>query len=205
MKFLLGTKIGMTQIFSPKEEVIPVTLIQAGPVQVTQVRTTEKDGYQAIQVGFQETKKTIHKAKQGHLKDLKPYAKLREFRVPVNATAPAVKRGDMLDVSVFTVGDYIEVIGISKGKGFQGPVKRHGFAGGPRSHGHRYALRQLGSTGHRFPQHTQKGKRMAGRMGSDQVTIKNLEVVLVEPTQHVIGVRGAVPGPIGAMIKLVQS
>jgi len=163
----------MTQIFKEDGTVIPVTLIEVGPNTVTQIRTKDKDGYEAVQVGTQKRKKTIKK----------------EFR-----TSDQMNIGDKIDVSIFSEGDKVRITGMTKGKGFQGVVKRHGFAGMPASHGHHSVMRHGGSIGQRFPQHTLKGMRMPGRMGNDKFTVRGLEIVKVDIESNTIAVKGAVPG-----------
>lgn len=197
MAFLLGKKIGMTRIFQADGTVVPVTLIAAGPVTVTQIRTAEKDGYAAVQVGYGQAKR-LNKAKAGHRKDLKKFKSLKEFKVPIGE----MKRGDALDVSVFTAGDKVKVSGLTKGRGFQGAVKRHGFHGMPASHGHHHVLRHVGSIGQRFPQHTLKGMRMAGRMGGQRQTTRGLTVMAVDKANHLLAVRGAVPGRQGTLLEI---
>ncbi len=192
----MGKKIGMTQIFQDDGKVVPVTLIEAGPITVTQVRTKEKDGYEAIQIGYGKEKKP-NKSKAGHLKDLKPFNTLKETKMLSDK-----KRGEELDVTSFNIGDIIKVSGISKGKGFQGVVKRHGFHGMPASHGAHHVLRHAGSIGQRFPQHTLKGMRMAGRMGGVRVTTRGLQIVAVDKENNSLAVRGAVPGRRGTLLEI---
>lgn len=193
MKALLGTKIGMTQIISDDGRAVPVTLIQAGPVTVTQVKTVETDGYNAVQVAYGEGK-NLSKAVAGHVKTAKVSPKfIREFRVE---EIPAdVKVGDQIDVSAFDLGDVVDATGTSKGKGFAGTVKRHNFNTSKKTHGGNGNVRKPGSIGSMYPQKVFKGKRMAGRMGHDRVTVKNLEVAYVDTTNNLIGLKGAVPGP----------
>ena len=198
MKFILGKKIGMSQVFSEDRKVTPVTLIEAGPCVVTQVKTEEKDGYQAVQVGFGERKK-INRPLMGHLKDLGKFRYLREIR----DVKEDMKIGDKIDAGVFEEGDKIKVVGISKGKGFQGVMKRHGFHGSPATHGHKHDHRAPGSIGSAFPEHVLKGKKMAGRMGGDQVTVKGLKVVKVDKENNLLAVKGAVPGKRGALVEVV--
>ncbi len=198
MKFILGKKLEMTQIFK-EDRVIPVTLIESGPNFVTQIRTKEKDNYSAVQIGFGVKKeKNIKKPQRGHLKSLKNLRWLREFRIE----NPEMKVGDEIMVSIFAPGDKINVIAISKGKGFQGVVKRHGFHGGPKSHGQKDRHRAPGSIGSSFPEHVFKGMRMAGRMGGERVTVKNLEVVEVDNENNLIALKGAVPGRRGTLVVL---
>ncbi|NCC19558.1 50S ribosomal protein L3 [Candidatus Saccharibacteria bacterium] len=192
MKTLLGTKLGMTQLLAEDGRAVPVTLIQAGPVTVTQVKTVETDGYNAVQVAY-GAGKNLSKAVAGHVKPAKVTPKyLREIRVD---ELPEVKVGEELDVSVFAVGDMVDATGISKGKGFAGTVKRHNFNTSKKTHGGNGDVRKPGSIGSMYPQKVFKGKRMAGRMGAERVTVKNLEVAYVDPETNLIGVKGAVPGP----------
>lgn len=196
MKGLIGKKIGMTQIFDENGLAIPVTLIEAGPCYVTQVRTQQNEGYSAVQLGFEEIKpKRLTGGQLGHLKrnELPPLRFLREFRVK----DPEVNEGDKLIVSeTFSVGERVDVSGTSKGKGFQGTVKRHGFAGGPKTHGQSDRLRAPGSIGSTTtPGRVFKGKRGPGHMGYERVTIHNLRVEYVDADRNLIGVRGAIPGP----------
>ena len=192
MKALLGTKIGMTQIISESGVATPVTLIQAGPVTVTQVKTVETDGYNAVQVAYGEGK-NLSKAVAGHTKTAKVSPKfIREFRVDETTD---LKVGDQIDVSAFALGDVVDATGTSKGKGFAGTVKRHNFNTSAKSHGGNGVVRRVGSIGSMYPQKIFKGKRMAGRMGSEQVTVRNLVVAYVDAADGVIGLKGAVPGP----------
>lgn len=193
MKALLGTKIGMTQIIGEDGVTIPVTLIQAGPMTVTQVKTVDTDGYTAVQLGYGEGK-NLSKAVAGHTAKAKITPKaLQEFRVD---ELPAdIKIGDVSDVTVFSVGDVVSVTGTSKGKGFAGAIKRHNFKRQPKSHGGQGSVRAPGSIGSMYPQRVFKGKRMAGQMGGEQVTVKNLTIAYINPENHLIGIKGAVPGP----------
>lgn len=193
MKALLGTKIGMTQVVGEDGIVTPVTLIQAGPVTVTQLKTVEKDGYNAVQVGYDEGKK-LSKAVAGHVKPAGSNPRvIREVRVE---TLPeGIKIGDKIDASIFTVGDVVNVTGTSKGKGFAGTVKRHNFNTSKRTHGGNGNVRKPGSIGSMYPQKVFKGKRMAGQMGAERVTVKNLTVTYISAEDNLIGVKGAVPGP----------
>lgn len=192
MKALLGRKIGMSQTFSQAGEVVPVTLIAALPNVITIRRTPDKDGYSAVQLAL--PKKAEVKTDEEKTTKKKIYAARMEFRGEMAAETTA------LTVEQFAPGDVVEVIGTSKGKGYAGVVKRHHFKGGPASHGHRHVLRRPGSIGSRFPQHVRKGKRMAGRMGSDRVTVKNLQIVVVDATKHILAIKGAVPGPKGSVV-----
>ena len=193
MKALLGTKIGMTQIIGEDGVTIPVTLIQAGPMTVTQVKTVETDGYTAVQMGYGEGK-NLSKAEAGHSAKAKVTPKaLKEFRVE---ELPAdLQVGAKLAVTNFALGDMVTVTGTSKGKGFAGTVKRHNFGRQPKSHGGKGDTRKVGSIGSMYPQRIFKGKTMAGRMGGDTVTVKNLKVAYINEADNLIGVRGAVPGP----------
>ena len=192
MKTLLGTKVDMTQILSEDGVAIPVTLIKAGPVTVTQVKTVENDGYTAVQVGYGEGK-NLSNAVSGHVKKSGVTPKIiREVRMDELGDQ---KVGDSVDVSVFAVGDSVDVTGTSKGKGFAGTIKRHNFNRQRKSHGGKGNTRRVGSIGSMYPQKIFKGKRMAGRMGNEQVTVRNLVVAYVDAVDGVIGLKGAVPGP----------
>ena len=186
----------MTQVYKG-DDVIPVTLIESGANVVTQVKTKEKDGYSAVQIGFGEAKK-INKPKAGHLKDLGKIRHLKEVRVD----STELKSGDQVKLDSFAAGEKVTVIAISKGKGFQGVVKRHGFHGGPKSHGQKDRHRAPGSIGASWPQHVIKGMKMAGRMGGDKITVKNLEVVEIDGENNLIAVKGAVPGRRGTLVMI---
>lgn len=194
--FILGKKVGMTQIFQDDGTVVPVTLIEAGPITITQVRTKDKDGYEAVQIGYGKEKKS-GKSKSGHLKDLPSLKYLKETKILGDK-----KRGDSIDVSSFSVGEIVKVSGFSKAKGFQGAVKRHGFHGMPASHGHHHVLRHVGSIGQRFPQHTLKGMRMAGRMGGVRITTRGLKIMNIDKENNLLAVRGAVPGRRGTLLEI---
>ena len=201
MKAIIGKKLGMTQIFDDKGFVIPVTVIEAGPCQVAQVKSVDTDGYNAIQLGFGEVKdKHINKPEKGHFEKSKLTAKkhLREFR----ADSVDLKVGDEVKADVFAVGDKVDIQGISKGKGFQGVIKRHGQHRGPMGHGSMYHRRpgSMGSTS--TPGRVFKGKKLPGHMGVQTVTIQNLDVVRVDMDKNVILVKGSVPGPKGAILKI---
>lgn len=204
MKTILGTKVKMTQVFDEKGVVHPATVIQAGPVVVTQVKTKATDGYNAIQVGFgTKAEKNLSKALKGHFKDLGNFRYVREFRI--EGEMPAVKVGDTFEAGLFNVGDLVKIVSTSKGRGFQGGVKRHGFHGGPRTHGQKHSEREVGSiggSGGRAGGRVAKGMRMAGRMGSDRVTLKNVTVVAVNPETAEIYVRGAVAGRRGTLVEI---
>ena len=201
MKFIIAKKLEMSQVFRPDGTVVPVTLVQAGPCIITQVKTEDTDGYTAVQVGM-GISKNLTKSEKGHLQGLSmPGAMsqiLREFRVE---KTDAYKRGDALEATVFASGDKINVTGTSKGKGFQGVVRRHHFHGHPTSHGHKDQERMPGSIGAGGVQHVLKGRRMAGRMGDETVTVQNLEVVEVRDN-GIIAVKGAVPGARNSVIEI---
>jgi len=211
MSFILGKKLKMSQIWKD-DKVIPVTLVQAGPITVTQVRTKEKDGYEAIQVGFDATKKKLNKPMRGHLKGLGNFRYLREFKFPISPAGrdPAlrdnfqfpIKVGDILDVSQFQEGEKIKVSGLSKGRGFQGVVKRHGFHGGPKTHGQKDRLRAPGSIGATAPQRVMPGRKMAGQMGQERTTIKNSEIAEIDKENNILMLKGAVPGMRGSLLEI---
>ncbi|NOK61016.1 MAG: 50S ribosomal protein L3 [Chloroflexi bacterium AL-W] len=197
---LLGRKIGMTQIFGPTGEVIPVTVLEVGPCVVTQIRTQDRDGYAAVQIGFGDAKsKSLTKPEQGHLAGAGRLVRhLREFQAD---NAEEYEVGQVLDVDLFQAGQKIDVTGVTKGRGFQGVVKRHGFRGGPRTHGQSDRLRAPGSVGAgTTPGRVWKNTRMAGRMGNQRVTIQNLDVVEIIPDKHLLLVRGSVPGAKNSLI-----
>ena len=204
-KALIGRKVGMTQIFDEEGKVIPVTVIEATPCTVTQIKTVEQDGYQAVQLGFGDVKeKKLNKPELGHLSKnkLAPKKYLREFRLD---SIEGIKVGDELKADVFTAGDKVDIQGTSKGKGFQGVIKRHGQSRGPMGHGSMYHRRpgSMGPTstpGRVFP-----GKNLPGHMGVETVTIQNLEVVKVDLDKNVILVKGSVPGTKGSILKIKSS
>lgn len=203
MKTLLGTKIGMTQILSKDGVAIPVTLIQAGPCTVTQVKTGEKDGYTAVQIGY-GLGKNLSNAVTGHVKAANVTPKvIREIRV--SELTNELKIGDAFDVTIFTLGDSVNVTGISKGKGFAGTVKRHNFNTSKSTHGGNGNVRKPGSIGSMYPQKVFKGKRMAGQMGHEQVTVKNLVVAYIDLKSNLIGLKGAVPGPKRGIVTIANS
>lgn len=194
MKFILGTKIGMSQVLDKEGNQIPVTLIEAGPCQVLQIKTKEKDGYEAVQVGFISKKKKIKKTEKG-----KEFKCLREQRT---AGGEQYKTGDIIDVSVFQEGDIIKVSGISKGKGFAGVVKKWGFHGRPSTHGTKHEKRTPGSVGCTTPERVIKGKKMAGRMGAERITVKNLKIVKIDKENDLLALKGAVPGRKGTLLEI---
>jgi len=199
MKFILGQKLGMSQIFDEKGNQIPVTLIEAGPCQILQIKTKEKDGYTAIQIGF----KKIEKAKK-----IKKTMKGKEFRYIKEQRTEGkeqLKVGDKIDVSIFKEGEKVTVSGISKGKGFAGVVKRWGFHGRPRTRGTKHEERAPGSIGAATPSRVIKGIKMAGRMGGERVTVKNLKIVKIDPENNLLAIKGAVPGRRGILLEISNS
>ncbi len=203
MKFILGVKQNMMEYFTEDGVVTPVTIVTAGPVVVTQVKTKATDGYNAVQVGFgTKGAKNISKAVKGHLKDLGNFRFIKEFRLKEE---PTQKVGDTMSIAdIFEVGDKLQVSSTSKGKGFQGVVKRHGFHGGPRSHGQKHSEREPGSIGGGLRTHVPKGMRMAGRMGSDRITQKNLKVVFLDQENNILLIKGAIPGVRGSLVEIVS-
>lgn len=201
MKGIIGKKVGMTQVFDENGNVIPVTVLQAGPCFVTQIRTADKDGYVAIQLGFGETKpQRLTKGQLGHLQknNLPAVRHLREFRVQGDVD---VTEGSTIKADVFAKGERVDVIGVSKGRGFAGTIKRHNFHRQPKTHGQSDRERAPGSVGGTTnPGRTFKGQRMAGRMGNDRVTAQNLEVVVVDADRNLLAVRGSVPGANGGIV-----
>jgi large subunit ribosomal protein L3 len=221
MKGLIGRKLGMTQVFTESGEAVPVTVIEAGPCYVTQLRTVENDGYSAIQIGFDPAKKAarLSKAERGHLGLLKsddkhPQRKALEGEVPAVKTLRELRvkadedytAGQKLTVELFQMGERVDVVGTSKGRGFTGHVKRHGFSGGPRTHGQSDRLRRSGSIGPgTTPGKVHKNKRMAGHMGVERVTTQNVQVVLLDAERNLIGVKGSVPGANGSLVLVTET
>lgn len=212
MKGIIGKKVGMTQIFDDKGQVIPVTVIQAGPCYVTQIRTDDTDGYSAVQLGFDELSprrngsSRLTKPKRGHLNrgtlELPDLRVLREFRV----RDIDVEEGQMLKADVFEKGERVDVVGTSKGRGFAGTIKRHNFNRQPKTHGASDRTRAPGSIGSTTtPGRVQKGTRMAGRMGGERVTVQNLEVIAVDAEKNLLAVRGSVPGAKGGILLIKPS
>lgn len=206
MKCLLGEKITMTQFFDATGHAWGATVVQAGPMTVTQVKTVDTDGYNAIQVSFGQRKaKNIAKAQLGHFNNLGNFKYSQEFRIDASEIANYTV-GQVIDLSSFAVGDTIRVTGTSKGKGFQGGVKRHGFKGGPRSHGQKHSEREpgsIGGSGGRAGGRVAKGMRMAGRMGSDKITVRNLKVLAVDSATNTLVIKGAVPGNPGSLLSIM--
>lgn len=201
-RFILGTKVNMTQVWDERGNARPVTVVSVTPNVVTQIRTVEKDGYSAVQLGYGTRKpKNVNKAMKGHVKDLGSFQGLREWRLDAPATQAI---GDKLGVDMFKKGDFVTVSSTSKGKGFQGVVKRHGFHGGSRTHGQKHSEREPGAIGGaaRAGGRVAKGMRMAGRMGGERVTVTNLKVVDVLPEENMILLEGAVPGRRGTVVEI---
>ncbi len=205
MNFIVAKKLNMSQYFAENGEVIPVTVLKVTPVTVTQIKETAgKDKYSAVQVGISAGiagSRRTNKSKTGHSKDLGKFGKFVEFRLDDTA---GYELGKKIDASTFEIGELVNVIGTMKGRGFAGAMKRHGFKGFPASHGHDKP-RSVGSIGQRFPQHVRKGMRMSGHMGTQSVTVKNLQVVDVDVNKGLMMLRGAVPGTRNGMIKIVST
>lgn len=206
MKGILGKKVGMTQIFDERGEVIPVTVIEAGPCYVTQRKTVARDGYSAVQLGFEEVPaRKLNKPRAGHLRrnNLPPLRVLRELRVKEDMPYEV---GQKVLVDIFSPGEHVDVVGTTKGKGFAGVVKRHGFRGGPKTHGQSDRQRAPGSVGAcKTPGRVFKGTRMAGHMGNRRYTMQNLTVVLVDPERSLLAVKGPVPGPKGGLLIIKET
>lgn len=196
MKYILGKKLGMSQIWEG-EKVVPITLVEAGPCFVTHIKKTEKDGYSAIQLGFEKLKE--NKVKKAN-KDT-PYRYIREVRAKKEQPIE-VKQGDSVTVELFEEGDKVKVSAISKGKGFQGVVRRWGFSGFGKTHGVKHGERAPGSIGSAYPQRVFKGKKMAGRMGSDRVSVKNLKIMNIDKENNLIALKGAIPGRKGTLVEI---
>lgn len=194
MKFILGQKLKMSQLFDENGNRISVTLVEAGPCVITQIKTKEKDGYEAVQMGFIQKKKNVKKSEKG-----KEFKFLKEERIE---NMGELKQGDEIDISVFQEGDKVKVSGISKGKGFQGGIKRWGFHGRPSTHGTKHEERTLGSTGSSIPDRVTKGRKMPGRMGSDRTTVKNLKIVKIDKENNLLAIEGALPGRKGTLIEI---
>lgn len=190
----------MTQYFDAEGRVHPATIVNAGPVTVTKVMSQDNDGYTAVQVGYGAQKEArINKAQRGEFKGLEMFRVVKEFRLQ---NAGDLKRGDVINVDTFAEGDTVEVAGTSKAKGFQGVVKRHNFAGGRRSHGQKHSEREPGSIGATGPARVFKGTRMAGRMGGDRITVKNLNVLAVDAENNQLLIKGAIPGRRGTLVEI---
>ena len=204
---LLGTKLGMTQVFSESGDAVPCTLVEAGPCRVTQKKSVETDGYDAIQLAYRPARaKVTTKPLQGHFKKagVEPTRFLREVRLRAGAgDSPEI--GAKLTCETFSVGDYVDVIGTMKGRGYTGVIKRHGFATSKESHGAHYFWRHAGSIGCRKPEHTRAGHRMAGHHGNSRVTVQNLKIVRVDKDQNLLYIHGAIPGPNGGMVMVREA
>lgn len=208
MTFFLGTKKEMTQLFDADGRVRPVTAIAYEPVFVVAVKTEEKDGYRAVQVGTRETKESrLNKSRLGHLKraGVGALSRLREFRLSPKNTQTFTPGEALVLSEMFSEGDIVEVSATTKGKGFQGVVKRHNFSGGPRTHGQKHNERSAGSIGNKGIARVLKGLRMPGRMGADRVTVKNLKVVSIDAEHNTLYLSGAVPGIPGALVEIRKS
>ncbi len=194
MKTILGTKIGMTQIFGQSDKAVPVTVISAGPCYVVRTKDTNTDGYNAVQIGYEERKKNLNQPLKAYFAKygVKPLKYIKEFSKQENQTFSS---GEEIKVNIFSVGEQVEITGWAKGHGFSGVVKRHNFSGGPKTHGQSDRLRAPGASGSQQPQRVKKGTRMAGHMGANQVTVKNLEIIKIDPEKNLLLVKGAVPGP----------
>jgi large subunit ribosomal protein L3 len=201
MKIVLGKKLDMTQKFNDDGTVIPVTTILVEPCFITQIKTKEKDGYRALQIGS-GTKKKLSKSLAGHLKDLPQARYLRELRLE-EKDETEYKKGQKITAAIFTVGEKVKVAGDSKGKGFQGVVRKYGFAGAPKSHGTKDQLRHPGSIGATGPAHVFKGQKMPGRMGGGRITITNLEIVAIDTEQNLIFIKGAIPGSRNGLVEII--
>jgi len=208
MKGILGKKVGMTQIFDERGEVIPITVIEAGPCFVAQIKSVDRDGYSAVQLGFDEVKpKRLNRPQLQHLRksELPPLRTVREIRLNDGDLA-GFEEGQKVTVDLFEVGEYVDITGTSKGRGFAGVVKRHGFRGGPKTHGQSDRLRAPGSVGAcTTPGRVFKGKRMPGRMGGDRVTVQGLKIEMVDSERNLLAVRGAVPGAKNGLLIIRQA
>ncbi len=203
MKFLLGKKLEMSQRFKEDGTAIPVTLVKVEPCFVVRTKSAKDDGYSAVQIGGCASAKKISKPKAGQLKDLPTLKQLREFRTSEDEAAK-FKKGDKIEASIFAPGEKVDIIGFSKGKGFAGVVKRHHFHGSPASHGHKDQLRMPGSIGSKRQGPVEKGKKMAGRMGGERVTVKNLEIIEVNAENNLLAIKGAIPGARNGLVLIKQ-
>ncbi|MEX0918056.1 MAG: 50S ribosomal protein L3 [Candidatus Paceibacterota bacterium] len=203
MKFILGVKDGMTQCFDENGVCYPATVLRVAPLAVTQVKTADSDGYESIQVaGGEQKEHRVGKAVRGHVGKAVQYVKEFRVRKMFDDSLEGFEKGQTLDAAMFAPGDNVAVSAISKGKGFQGGVKRHGFHGGPGSHGQKHSHREPGAIGSGGIQRVQKGTRMAGRMGGDRVTVKNLTVLQVNASENLLLVKGAIPGRKGTLVEV---
>jgi large subunit ribosomal protein L3 len=205
MKMILGKKVGMTRVYDKTGKIIPATLILAGPCYVVQIKTKEKDGYGAVQIGF-DRKKKITKPERGHLdrldKNLPNFKYLKELRIEKKEDLTKFKKKQEIKISDFQEGEKVKITGISKGRGFAGVMKRHGFHGQPKTHGHKHDLRKPGSIGSTDLQRVRKGLKMAGHMGQDQKTVLNLEIVKIDTENNLIALKGAVPGARNGLVMI---
>jgi large subunit ribosomal protein L3 len=195
-KFILGKKIGMSTIYDEKLGALNVTLVECAPNSVLQIRTAEKDGYESVQIGLKKSK-----LKSKNPKAVKNYMKVKEFK----REAKDLKVDEIIDINQFEIGEKVQVSGTTKAKGFQGVMKRHNFKGSPKSHGHKHDWRAPGSIGSSFPEHVLKGKRMAGRMGGERFTVKNLKIVQIDKEKNILFLRGAVPGSNGRIVEIASN
>ena len=203
MKFILGKKENMTEYFSPEGKVFPVTIVKVDPVTVTKVFKKSKDGYDAVQIGFGKKKGNKISKGSGKIVTNGSLKNLKEFRLKTGDTID-VREGDTIDISIFSLGEKLSVSSVSKGKGFQGVVKRHNFSGGPRTHGQKHSEREPGSIGGGLRTHVPKGMKMAGRMGSDRITQKNLQVIFIDKETNILLIKGAIAGKRGTLVELVS-
>jgi len=203
MKFILGTKVNMTEYFAEDGKMHAATIVTAGPVVITQVKSKETDGYTALQVGYGTRKASrVSQALKGHFGDKGSFSEVREFRMTPSEMAE-IKAGDKLTVETFAVGDVVTVSGTSKAKGFQGVIKRHNFKGGPRSHGQKHSERAPGSIGGGLRNRVPKGMRMGGRMGGERITVPGLKILAIDTESNTMLIAGAVPGRRGTMLEIV--
>ncbi len=200
--FLLGEKLGMTEWWNEKKEVEPITLVDFGRTVFVGEKTQQKDGYSSYILGILKKKSQTIESKSDLVKKSTNFLVIKEFRLSEEEKMEG-KEGENINADNFKNGDNVKVIAITKGKGTQGVVRRHGFKGGPKSHGHRHVLRSAGSIGSAFPEHVQKGKKMAGSMGYEQVTIKNSKIAWIDKEKNIIAIKGAVPGRKGSWVKVV--
>ena len=200
MKYILGKKLGMSQMFDKNGKLTPVTLIVVGPCYILQKKNIEKDGYESLQVGFKKIEK---KSKIGKSMKGKEYRYIKEYKIPKGNTEDAnLNVGDEINTDVFAEGEFVKISGVSKGKGFQGGVKRHGMHGRNATHGVKHEHRTIGSTGSRFPQHVIKGRRMPGRMGFEMTTVKNLRIMKIDKANNLLVIKGAVPGTESTLLEI---
>ena len=204
MKFIVGTKVNMTEYFAEDGKMHAATIVTAGPIVVTQIKTNEKDGYSAVQVGYGTRKeKNLSQALMGHFAGRGTFSEVREFRVAADQ-AGGMNAGDTIATDVFAAGDVVTVSGTSKAKGFQGVIKRHNFKGGPRSHGQKHSERAPGSIGGGLRNRVPKGMRMGGRTGGERITVAGLKILAVDAETNTLLIRGAIPGRRGTLLEIVQ-